>query len=905
MAEPDSCPDVSNGAIIHSPVIICSELGNQREREDDDGEEEDDEVELAEEVGEDVLMMVGVEEGQVEGENREMKEAEKVQTIQVFPLPNGVLSEESVGSEIQEEDNESVLAVEHKECEIPDEQKSDKLVKESTMEEMSHEADSVLENHCHLSPVLQVKKDGDTHLENNEEIKEKTDEKEKDEEAHLENNKIIKERDEEEKNEETHVGNNEEIKEKEDEETHSENNDEVKEMEEECNNQDVILSSETELKADNSEGIDNRFEEHKLSSTDVDRGKDSDSHEQESKGTEKLSPDDNEKTENVLIDDKITDRSEDVPVNSVLDTTEEDQNIHQDTDCEDSVSVILTDVADTIEVLPNQTDQQTDDHESKIKNTEENNQARQQEAESVIKDSSPQDDFVEAEAEDKGGEKSPEDAVSEPGEVQEMESEVDQRVDEPEVGVVNTEEQWATTEGIKEKQMELIEDILEEEKVQVCDNVPTVMDAREQSTGEGGKGGEIGENNVRESVCEDEHEETDDKEAPENDFAPTEDKAEKDIPEPELQCLDDASSETEQGVELIQAEEAVEMEEENPAESEKPEANSKSEENETTTQGAGDVQEHPTQTFEETARDTEGNSREAQREQGIAEEWMEGGAATDTLVEEPVTVLDDEFDEIEETPATELDDPTPESTASPCDNPVEASAVEHQELQRADESDGKNDEMQQDEGGEVGEGAKAKEDDDREILLELNERVKGLKEALENGPLAVEPQPSNKEEHRPVRVSSSKRKDDDWIKKNEPEAEKTTEAKEWKKEPKPVKKDFWESERAQKETPPPDEKGPPRRDDWITELKSVIRDESLPKRRDEQVKKKRVVLFEDGRSYFPRREETTEKREEVTLISHKKVDGPPVSPVPPFQSHAKMPQDQVYQISLYVKVMNN
>lgn len=893
MAQPDSCPDVSNGAIVHSPVIICSELDNQRERENDDREEEDDEVELAEEVGEDVLMMVGVEESQVEEENREMKEAEKVQTIQVVPLPNGVLSEESVAGEIQEESNENVLAVEHKECGLPDEQKTDDLVKESTTEEMSHETDSVLKNHCHLSSVLQVKKDGDTHLENDKEIKEKKDDEEKDEESHLQNNNRIKEKDEEEKNGETYARNNEEIKEQEDKETHLENNDEVKEMEEECNNQDVIMGPETELKADNSKGIDNGFEKHKLSNTNVDRCQDLHSHEQESKETVKLSSDDNKKTENIVIDDKITDRSEEVPGNSVLDTTEEDQNIHQDNDGDDSLSVILTDVADTIEMLPNQTEQRTNDHESEIKNTYENNQSSQQEAESVIEESCPQDDYVEAEVEVKGGEEFPQEAVSEPEEVQEMESEADQRVDQPEVGFVTTEEQSATMEGIKEEQMELFEDITEEDKVQVCDIVPTVMDAIEQSIGEGG---EIGEYSVRKSVCEDEYEKTDDKEIPENDFAPTEDKA---IPEPELQCLDDVSSETEQGIELIQAKEAVKMEEENPPESEKLEAYSKLEENETPTQEVSDVQEHPTQSFEETAKDTEGNSRE----QGLPEERMEGGAATDTLVEEPVTVLDDEFDEIEETPTTELDDPTPELTA-PCDNPEEELAVEHQELQLANKPDGKNYEMQQD-GGEVGEGTKAKEEDDREILLELNDRVKGLKEALENGTLGVELQPSNKEDHRQVRVSSSKRKDDDWIKKNEPEAEKTTEAKEWKKEPKPVKKNFWESERTQKEIPPPDEKGPQRRDDWITELKSVIRDESLPKRKDEQVKKKRVVLFEDGRSYFPHREETTEKREEVTLISHKKVDGPPVSPVPPVQSHDKVPHDQVYEISLYVKVINN
>lgn len=877
MAQPDSCPDVSNGAIIHSPVIICSELDNHREREDDKGEEEDDEVELAEEVGEDVLMMVGVEEGQVEGENREMKVAGEVQTIQVFPLPNGVLSEVSVGGGIQEENNERGLAA-GQGCEIPDEQKSDKVLSDSITQEMSQETDSVLENHCHVCPELQVESHEEIHLENNDDNKAKIDE-----ETHLETNEGIKEK---EKREEIHLENNAGIEEKIDGEAHLENSqEEINENEEECNKPDIIMSSETELKAQKSKGADNGFEERELSCTDEDQHQDSNCHEQESKQTGQFSFNDIEKTENIVIDDGMIDRSENSLLNTVPDTIEEDQDINQDYDCEDSAvndRCTLTDVSDTIEVLANLTDQQTNDHESELKGTDDNNQSSQQEAESGIEDSSPQNDYVEAEGEDAGGEDSPQDVISEPRVLQEMEKEVDQMVDQPEVAIATDQEQPAATEWVKEELIEEIGDILEEEKDQVCGNVPNVMDVRQEGNEEDQ---DTGENNVGEPVCEGEHEGTDDEDAPEN-VAPAEDKTEKDIPEPELLCMDVVSSESKQDVELIQAEEAFEMEE-NPLEPKEPEADSKSEENEFTTQEAGDFQEHPTQT----SKDTEDNSREPQREQGLAEECMGGAAATDPLLEEPVTILDDEFDEVEDAPATELDDPTPESTASPCDDQVEAKA----------EPDGQNDEMQQGKETEAGEGLK----DDREVFSELNERVRGLKEALENGALGVEPPPSNKEERRPSRVSSSKRKDDDWIKKNQPEAEATTEAKEWKKEPKPVRKDFWESEGARKETPPPDDKGPQRRDDWITELKSVIKDESLPKRRDEQVKKKRVVLFEDGRSYFPRREETTEKREEVTLISHKKVDGPPVSPVPPVQSDDKAPQDQVYEISLYVKVKSN
>lgn len=943
MAQPDSCPDVSNGAIIHSPVIICSELDNHREREDDEGEEEDDEVELAEEVGEDVLMMVGVEEGQVEGGNREMKVAEEVQTIQVFPLPNGVLSEESVGGGIQEENNESSFAVGQQGCESPDEQKSDKVFDEGITEEMLQETDLVLGNHCHLSPEFQVEKHEEIHLENNEgieekEIKEKHEEthsenymgieekigrethletnegieekeiKEKHQETHLENNSEIEEKidgeihletteeiEEKEKHEDTHSENNTGIEEKIDGETHLETHEEINQVEEECNNHDTIMSSDTELKADNSEIADNGFEEPELSCTDEDQHQDFNCHEQESKETGQLSSDDIEATENIISDAGMTDRSEDLVLNTFADTIEEDRSINQDNDCQDSAvndCCKLTDVTDTIEVFANHAKQQTNDHESGIKSTDDNNQSSQQNTESVIEDSSPQNNFVEAEGEDEEGKDLLQDVISEPQILQEMESEVDQMVDQVEVAVATDQEQSEATDWVKEEQIEEIGDILEEEKEQVCDHVPNLMDVREESKAEDR---DTGENNVGESVFECEQEGTNDEDAPES-VAPAEGKAEENFPELELQCIDDVSSESKQDVGLIPAEEDFEMEEENPFEPTEPNDDCKLEENESTTQEAVDSQEHTMQTVEETFKYAEDNSREPQRGQDLAEECMGGAGATDPFLEEPVTTLDDEFDEIEDTPTTELDDPLPESTTSPSDDQVEVKA----------DPDGQNNEMQQDKEREAAEAVETNADD-REVFLELNERVRGLKEALENGTLGVEPPPppSSKEECRPTRVSSSKRKDDDWIKKNEQEAEKTTEVKEWKKEPKPVRKDFWEFERARKETPPPDEKVPQRKNDWITELKSVIKDESLPKRRDEQVKKKRVVLFEDGRSYFPHREETSEQREDVTLISHKKVDGPPVSPVPPVQSDDKAPQDQAYEISLYVKVKNN
>lgn len=853
MAQPDSCPDLSNGAIVHSPVIICSELETQRGREDDEGGEEDEEVELAEEVGEDVLMMVGVEEGQVEGENRELNEAEEVRIIQLASLTNGVMSEESVGGERLKENGDGGLVVEHKGYEMTAQQKSERDLKESITKEVSHETEPVLENH--LSPMTEVERD-----------------------------------------EEQHLGNNEEIKADED------------------SNQDALLGLETELKEDNSEDKDDGFEEHQVSSADADQVLDSDNLEQESEECAQLST--NDKTENVLIDGEITERAEDPTLSAFQDTVEEDQYLNQDHECEassDSDNPILNDIAGTVEVMANQAEQQPSVSEGKIENIDENDNSEfsNQEVEAVKRDSpGPQNDCMEVKVEDEGVDEFPEDAVSAPHEVEEMGIEGDQKVDQPEVGSLIDEEQAQTGEGIEEARMEEVNQEVEEEKVQeIWENMPTVMDERGQNTEEDG---ETGENNVR--ACEEEHEEKDDQDVPEDETVPIENKVQTDLLEPDLHCVDDVPLETsknekEEDMELNQAEEAFEMEEEGPSEPDKPEVEVKSEKNEPPAQEAHDLQEHPLQTFQEAVKDLEGNSREPQRNQVLAEDWIGGGAAKETLleelgmVEEPVTVLDDEFDEIEQTPTTELDDHEPDSVTTPCDDTVKAEVVEHQELQIKNTEDvRKHDEMQEDEKGEAGEDVKPKEDH-REVLFDMTERVKGLKEALENGILGAEPQPLNKEECRPTRVLSSKRKDDDWIKKGQPEEEKKTEVKEWKKELKPVKKDFWESEKARKETPP-DKRSPPQKDDWIKELKSVIKDESLPKKRDEQVKKKRVVLFEDGRSYFPRREETSEKREEVKLISHKKVEGPPVSPVPPVQSDStQAPKDQEYEISLYVKVM--
>ncbi|KAK7877374.1 hypothetical protein WMY93_031911 [Mugilogobius chulae] len=145
----------------------------------------------------------------------------------------------------------------------------------------------------------------------------------------------------------------------------------------------------------------------------------------------------------------------------------------------------------------------------------------------------------------------------------------------------------------------------------------------------------------------------------------------------------------------------------------------------------------------------------------------------------------------------------------------------------------------------------------------LEGKVKELTQAMENGGLSSEPQQVRGE----TRKLSAKRKDNDWI-----------------------KKDFWDGK--------PENRCTPSKDAWIQELKSVIKDESLQKKRDPNVKKKRVVLFEDGRSYLPQKELfATKRKKKSDYFSHQESGRPVVADEERWVS----PDDQDYTISLYVK----
>ncbi|XP_026157394.1 chloride intracellular channel protein 5 isoform X1 [Mastacembelus armatus] len=353
------------------------------------------------------------------------------------------------------------------------------------------------------------------------------------------------------------------------------------------------------------------------------------------------------------------------------------------------------------------------------------------------------------------------------------------------------------------------------------------------------------------------------------------------LPEPVAKCVEDVPLDPQQDVDMDQVEEAFELEEGGELLPNQPAA-------ESTNEGDGDVHEHPLHLFKEAGTDLS----KPPREQAAVEDKMGGGAEEEAVVEEielaeePVTVLDDVIEEIEESQTNELEEEKPAAiTTQSEDSAVETKDEECQKLEV-----------------EKVELGKENNEKPKEVELDINGRVRGLKQALENGILCPEPQPLRKEGWGTARVLSPRKKDNDWIKNDQPEEEREPELKAWRKELKPVNKNIWETDRGKKEwvkkEVPPEEKTPPRKEAWIMELKSVIKDESLPKKKDEQVKKKRVVLLEDGHSYIPQREEMTEgKKDEVKPIFHKKAE----SPMPRVCRNSTTPQDQDYEISLYVK----
>lgn len=420
-----------------------------------------------------------------------------------------------------------------------------------------------------------------------------------------------------------------------------------------------------------------------------------------------------------------------------------------------------------------------------------------------------------------------------------------------------------------------------QDQMKNTDEKLTAMDGGEQSLEEKGY---TGDNVVSDLTVEEEHGGRDDLEVQEDKIGQLQSQGKVSPPEPVLQCVEDIPLDnTQQDVDLDQVEEALELEEEGEVVLNQP-REVELEELESTTE-----QEHPLQLLKEAGTDwgdtlwkqlREPAHVEDEKGVGAEDEAMEGEVE---MAEEPVTILDDEIEETEKSQSREL-------------KPSEDGVHQEREGEKA-ELDKENKAKQKDD-----KDKKSKDENLEE--LDIHGKVKGLKKVMENGILSPEPQPFRKEGWGTARVLPTRRKDTDWIKKHQPEQESAPEIKDWRKDLKPVKKDIWEPERGRKESlktePLTQEKSLPRKEDWIKELKSVIKDDSQPKKRTEQVKKKRVVLLEDGHSYIPHQEMKEERREEVKLISHRRVG----SPVPPYRRNST-DQDQDYDVSLYVKVMEH
>ncbi|XP_069377464.1 chloride intracellular channel protein 6 isoform X1 [Paralichthys olivaceus] len=830
MAQSGSCPnqDLSNAAIVHSPLGICSDLDTQKGREGGEGEEDDDEVELAEEVGEDVLMMAEAGEEHKKEELGARDEREEVKIIQEDQLPNGVIRDEDGGNETLEENGEGGAEMADEEHEkIEDQSRQKECEDKEEEEEESKDTKAMTDNPSTFSSVSIISQ-----------------------------NQIFGENENRESEENTQEAFTERSK--------------TETMEEETN-----------------EG-DDGLEEHQIMSSadDTDNLQDL-SIIEESGEDAQLSTDDNNKTEVVLLtNSEETENIEESTTDAICVTAcpDEPVNIQKDL-CQTSVdnSGPLFNTPATIEMVSIQTNQLISENQDGMTYTDEkiNLESSKQEVESTNNNIIWQQmDPIEANIEDEGTEELMKNAMLAP-DVLDNGGEANLKVEQPELAFVPPEEPsqtegW-TDEGINQKEQ------VQKVGVNAHDGAAGIIEMKENTT-----------DVMQELMGEEEHIGRGDEEMQEESIVKLE---MVEPPEPEVQSVEELPLDAQQDVHLDQVEEAFEPEEEGEVELDQPGGEVVSEENESTKQGGGDFQQQLSQLLIEAWAD---NLREQPR--GTTLVKGESGGQLDKVAmvgeeetaEEPVTVLDDEIEEIEETQTSELDEQKPSTLTVTSEEGIMETKEECQkiEVETVEPSKAK-EEKQKDEQGEE-EKEKKQKDDNTAEELDVNGRVKGLKQEMENGILSPEPQPVRKEGWETARRRSPRR--------NQPEDERAPEMKDWRKDLKPVKKDKCDTERGRREwrrESSPEEKSLLRREDWIKELKSVIKDESLPKNRDEHVKRKRVVLLEDGHSYFPQREEMTEeKKEELKLISHRRVNSP-FSPV--HMRNIRTPQDQDYEISLYVK----
>ncbi|XP_047432268.1 chloride intracellular channel protein 6-like [Mugil cephalus] len=735
MAQSISCPntDLSNGATVHSPICISSDVDTQRERQDEEGDEEDEEVELAEEVGEDVLMMAEPVLGQAEEKSREHSETEEGGIIEVALLPNGLITEVegAIGGLEENEENEENRDGEEKvgggEQKNTDEQSAETKCEDTNM---------MTENPC-LSAVLV-----DCNIEHEEETKEN-----QQEEVPASAEMVVSDK-------ETDEGTSVEV----------------------AHPQDLgtQLGESTQLSADDSQASE---------------------------------------FATLLSTGEVIEDVDDLEI----DVTAVTAGVNNMEDIQGTLCPTSTPSTDCIPV-------------DTVGTTDEANQ-------------------------------------------------------------LTLEETIAEMPGIDKKE--------EEENQLVGFNTPSVIDERGTS---GEEEGEECVNVVGELMGEEEHRGEGNLEMQEEEVVSLENSGMVAQSEPTVKDEDVTPVDTQQDFGLDHVEEAFELGEVGAVELDKLGGEVTSEENESSTGEGGGSQEQPSQLLEELT-DTDSSKEELKEEAIVEDEKGGGGQEEETtegeieMAEEPVTVLDDEIEETEESLDRQPEEQIPAAIASLSDEAT-PETKEHEELHEKDAEVSKEDDMKQKDEKEETNKDKTQKEDKREVELDINGRVKGLKQALETERLCPEPQPLRKEGWGKARVLSPRRKDSDWIKKDQLEEEIAPEPKEYEKELKPVKKDIRGAEIIRKEWTTKntlrEEKSPTRKEDWIKELKSVIKDESLPRKRDENVKKKRVVLMEDGHSYVREREEVTE---EVRLISHRRVS----SPLPPMCGNNRTLHDEDHKISLYVK----
>ncbi|XP_074483914.1 uncharacterized protein LOC141763251 isoform X4 [Sebastes fasciatus] len=893
MAQSGSCPnlDLSNGAIVHSPIGICSDLDTRRGREDEEGDEEDDEVELAEEVGEEVLMMA---EGEVE--SREQSEREEVRIIQVALLPNEVIRKGDGGGERLEEDREAG-------AEVGDEEH--KMISERTREKEG------IENPRLFSLLVEVEKgqeqisDGNEGKEEDEKDENKqeavTEVREDDGDTGLEGQQVWSTTDDAEHVQDSESG-------------------------------EQLLTDDTDKTEVGTRPTNGELTETTIDVTPVTMGI-------------KEQVNNQDPCQTSTVSDSITPFDTTGTKEAVANRTDRLTGEKKDTDEKDDF--------ESESVNNNMTRQQKDCIEAKVEDEEANEFTSDDVLDTNQTVETP--DFVpsEKQSQTEGGvEETRMEGINKREQVGVNTQTVMDGKGQSTEGDGRTGDN-AIRESMGEEEHRGRVDLTQEEKIEnqaMVDLQEPLQDQVEDAPLDEVEDASLDqvEDAPLDQVEDAPLDQVEDAPLDQVEDAPLDQ-----VEDAPLDQVEDAPLDQVEDAPLDQVEEALELEEGGEVEPDNSGGGVTSDENVSTTEeqerpsqllkeGGTDWGERLREQLREQALVEDEKGGGGAEEEEEEEEEMEGGVE---MMEEPVTVLDDEIEEIEDSPRSGHEEQKPATiTASSEDTTVQAKDGEtkdgeNQELQgetlepgkEKDErqKDGKGelekDKKQKDEKGEVEKDEKGevekdkkqkdekgevekdeKQDDEKgelekdergevekdekgevemdergEVEKDINGRVKGLKQAMENGILCPESQPVRKEEWgTATRVLSSRRKDNDWIKPVQPEEERAAEMKPWRNELRPVKKEVW----LKKETSAEE------KEDWIKELKSVIKHESLPKKRDEQVKKKRVVLMEDGHSYIPQREEVMEeKREEVKLISHRRM------------GNSTTPQDQDYKISLYAK----